>query len=72
MPINLNLIQRLVNMVQLAWIRGKTLLICVDGLACYPTAFWLAFRQKVLTGRRGRPSFQLPGCVGNTVSPGET
>lgn len=60
---NLNLIQKLVNMVHLAWIPGKALLICVDGLASYPTAFWLAFREKVLTGRRGRPSFRLPGCV---------
>src|SRR5262249_28909919 len=25
--------------------------------------FWHAFRQKVLTGRPGRPSFRLPGCV---------
>jgi len=60
---DLDLIQRLVNMVRLAWLPGKTLLICVDGLAAYPTAFWRAFREKVLTGRRGRPPFRLPGCV---------
>lgn len=60
---NLNLIQRLVNMVRLAWVPGRALLICVDGLASYPTAFWRAFREKVLTGRPGRPSFRLPGCV---------
>jgi transposase-like protein len=60
---NLNLIQRLVNMVRLAWIPGKAVLICVDGLASYPTAFWRAFREKVLTGRVGRPPFRLPGCV---------
>jgi transposase-like protein len=60
---NLNLIQKLVDMVRLAWLPGAALLICVDGLASYPTAFWRAFRQKVLTGRRGRPSFRLPGCV---------
>lgn len=60
---NLNLIQRLVDMVRLAWIPGRVLLICVDGLASYPTAFWRAFREKVLTGRRGRPSFRLPDCV---------
>jgi transposase-like protein len=60
---NLNLIQCLVNMVHLAWIPGRTLLICVDGLASYPTAFWVAFREKVRTGRRGRPSFRLPECV---------
>jgi len=60
---NLQLIQRLVNMVRLAWLPGKVLLICVDGLASYPTAFWRAFREKVLTGRRGRPAFRLPSCV---------
>jgi transposase-like protein len=60
---NLNLIQRLVNMVHLAWIPGKRLLICVDGLASYPTAFWRAFREKVLTGRPGRPPYRLPACV---------
>jgi transposase-like protein len=60
---NLNLIQRLANMMRLAWRPGTTLLICVDGLASYPKAFWRAFREKVLTGRRGRPSFRLPGCV---------
>src|SRR5436305_12212897 len=50
-------------MVRLAWIPGTALLICVDGLASYPTAFWRAFREKVRTGRPGRPSFRLPGCV---------
>jgi transposase-like protein len=60
---NLNLIQRLVDMVRLAWVPGKALLICVDGLASYPTAFWRAFREKVLSGRVGRPPFRLPGCV---------
>jgi transposase-like protein len=60
---NLNLIQRLVNMIHLAWIPGKALLICVDGLASYPTAFWRAFREKVLTGRPGRPRLVLPACV---------
>lgn len=60
---NLNLIQRLVNMVHLAWIPGKVVLICVDGLASYPTAFWRAFREKVRTGRPGRPPFRLPDGV---------
>jgi transposase-like protein len=60
---NLQLIQRLVNMVRLVWIPGKVLLICVDGLASYPTAFFRAFREKVFTGRRGRPPERLPGCV---------
>jgi hypothetical protein len=60
---NLGLIERLVNMVHLAWLPGTVLLICVDGLASYPTAFWRAFREKVLTGRPGRPPYRLPGCV---------
>jgi hypothetical protein len=50
-------------MVRLAWRPGKTLLICVDGLASYVTAFWRAFREKVLTGRRGRPPYRLPWGV---------
>jgi transposase-like protein len=57
---NLKLIQRLVDLVRLAWIPGTALLICVDGLASYPTAFWRTFRDKVYTGRRGRPSYRLP------------
>jgi transposase-like protein len=52
---NLQLIQRLVDMVRLAWLPGKALLIGVDGLASYVTAFCRAFREKVMTGRRGRP-----------------
>jgi hypothetical protein len=60
---DLNLIQRLVDLVRLAWRPGRALLICVDGLASYPTAFWRAFREKVLTGRRGRPPYRLPGGV---------
>ncbi len=66
---NLNLIQRLVNMVRLAWIPGRALLICVDGLASYPKAFWRAFREKVLTGRPGRPAFRRPDgvCLGQMI-----
>jgi transposase-like protein len=60
---DLQLIQRLADMVRLAWRPGRALLICVDGLASYPTAFCRAFREKVLSGRRGRPPFRLPGCV---------
>ena len=60
---NLNQIQLLVNMVRIAWLPGQALLIGVDGLASYPTAFWRAFREKVLTGRVGRPPYRLPGCV---------
>ncbi len=37
---DLGLIQRLVDLVRLAWRPGRTLLICVDGLASYATAFW--------------------------------
>jgi transposase-like protein len=60
---DLGLIQRLVGMVRRAWLPGTALLICVDGLASYPTAFWRAFREKVLTGRRGRPAFRRPRRV---------
>jgi len=60
---NLQLIQRLVDMARLAWLPGTALLICVDGLASYPTAFWRAFREKVLTGRRGRPRYRRPEGV---------
>jgi transposase-like protein len=60
---DLNLIQRVADMVRRAWVPGKALLLCVDGLAGYPTAFWRAFREKVRTGRPGRPSFRLPDCV---------
>jgi hypothetical protein len=60
---NLCLIQQLVDTVRLAWLPGTALLIGVDGLASYVTAFWRAFREKVLTGRRGWPAFRLPGGV---------
>ncbi len=57
---DLGLIQRLVDLVRLAWRPGRTLLIGVDGLASYVTAFRRAFREKVHTGRRGRPPYRLP------------
>ena len=60
---DLGLIQRLVDLVRLAWRPGRTLLIGVDGLASYVTAFWRAFREKVHTGRRGRPPYRLPRGV---------
>jgi transposase-like protein len=60
---DLHLIQRLVDLVRLAWKPGRSLLICVDGLASYVTAFWRAFREKVYTGRRGRPPYRLPQGV---------
>jgi transposase-like protein len=60
---NMGLIQKLVNMVRLAWVPGTALLICVDGLSSYVGAFWVAFRQKVMTGKRGRPPYRLPGGI---------
>jgi transposase-like protein len=60
---NLHLIQRLVDLVRLAWRPGRALLICVDGLSSYVTAFYRAFREKVPTGRPGRPPYRLPGCI---------
>jgi transposase-like protein len=57
---DLRLIEHLVDLVRLAWTPGRTLLICVDGLASYVTAFWKAFRQKVHTGRPGRPPYRMP------------
>ena len=57
---NMDLIQELVNMVRLAWLPGAALLICVDGLSSYVPAFWRAFREKVMTGKRGRPPYRLP------------
>ncbi len=57
---DLDLIQRLVDLVRRAWTPGRTLLICVDGLASYVTAFWKAFREKIHTGRPGRPPYCLP------------
>jgi transposase-like protein len=60
---NMDLIQELVDMVRLAWRPGTTLLICVDGLSSYVGAFWVAFREKVYTGKRGRPPYRLPEGV---------
>lgn len=36
-----------------------SILVCVDGLASYVTAFLKVFRNPVLTGRRGRPKLKL-------------
>lgn len=60
---NRDLIQELVDMVRLAWRPGAALLICVDGLCSYVGAFWVAFREKVMTGKRGRPPYRLPEGV---------
>jgi transposase-like protein len=57
---NMALIQKLADMVRLAWLPGTAVLICVDGLASYVGAFWRAFREKVMTGKRGRPPYRLP------------
>jgi hypothetical protein len=62
-PRNLSLIQHLVARVRLAWTPGRTLQIGVDGLASSVTAFWRAFRERVRTGRRGRPPYRLPEGV---------
>jgi hypothetical protein len=48
---------------------GTGLLVCVDGLASYVTAFRRAFRVPVHTGRVGRPRLVLPDgfLVGQAV-----
>jgi transposase-like protein len=51
---DLVLITRLVQQVR-ACASSLTLLVCVDGLASYVTAFRRVFRAPVYTGRRGRP-----------------
>jgi hypothetical protein len=48
------LITRLVRLVRAA-ARRLDILVCVDGLASYVTAFLRVFRDPVRTGRRGRP-----------------
>src|SRR5262249_51248411 len=39
--------------------RSLGILVCVDGLASYVTAFLHVFREPVYTGRRGRPRLVL-------------
>jgi transposase-like protein len=56
---DLPLITRLVQRVR-ACAATPAILVCVDGLASYATAFPTAFRQPVYTGRRGRPRLILP------------
>ncbi|HEX2201403.1 MAG TPA: hypothetical protein VHH93_05320 [Gammaproteobacteria bacterium] len=48
------LITELVQKVR-ACARSLAILVCVDGLASYVTAFLRVFREPVRTGRRGRP-----------------
>ena len=56
---DLDLITRLVHRV-LACAVTRAILVCVDGLASYVTAFPRVFRQPIRTGRRGRPRLVLP------------
>jgi transposase-like protein len=51
---DLALITAVVRMVRSA-ARSLGILVCVDGLASYVTAFTRVFRDPVRTGRRGRP-----------------
>jgi hypothetical protein len=56
---DLPLITRLVQRV-LACASTRAILVCVDGLASYVTAFSRIVRQPLRTGRRGRPRLVLP------------
>jgi hypothetical protein len=57
------LIMRLVSMVH-ACARSLAILVCVDGLSAYVTAFLRVFRYPVRTGRRGRPRLVVePGLL---------
>jgi hypothetical protein len=56
---DLPLITRLVQRVR-ACAMTPAILVCVDGLASYVTAFLKVFRQPVYTGRRGRPRLVVP------------
>ena len=56
---DLPLIARLVQRVR-GCAMTPAILVCVDGLASYVTAFLKVFRQPVYTGRRGRPRLVLP------------
>jgi transposase-like protein len=56
---NLALITGLVEQVR-ACARSLTILVCVDGLASYVTAFGRVFRTAVRTGKRGRPRLVRP------------
>ena len=56
---DLPLISRLVQRVR-ACAATPAILVCVDGLASYVTAFLKVFRQPIYTGRRGRPRLVLP------------
>jgi transposase-like protein len=53
------LITTLVRLVRACAVQ-PAILVCVDGLASYLTAFRRVFREPVRTGRRGRPRLGLP------------
>jgi len=55
---NLTLITNLVQMVR-SCAHSLNILVCVDGLASYVTAFLRVFRTRLLTGKRGRPRLLL-------------
>src|SRR3954466_7407730 len=60
---DLTLIMTVVGMVRRA-AAGLKLLVCVDGLASYVTAFTRVFRDPERTGRRGRPRLvATPGLL---------
>jgi transposase-like protein len=59
---DLRLITRVVRLVRACALR-LDMLICVDGLASYVTAFLRVFRTPVPTDRRGRPRLVLPAGV---------
>jgi transposase-like protein len=60
---DLALIMAVVGMVRRA-AKSLSLLVCVDGLASYVTAFTRVFRDPMRTGRRGRPRLKaLPGLL---------
>src|SRR4051812_12735839 len=56
---DLPLITRLVERVRACAVT-PAILVCVDGLVSYVTAFWKVFRQPIHTGRPGRPRLVLP------------
>jgi hypothetical protein len=57
---DLTLIMSLVQMVRQCG-QSLAILVCVDGLASYVTAFLRVFRHSVRTGRRGRPRLVVEG-----------
>jgi transposase-like protein len=60
---DLALIMTLVQMIR-SCARSLAILVCVDGLASYVTAFLRVFRDPVRTGRPGRPRLeQAPGLL---------